>query len=158
MYAVCDEIRDSLATAMSAQLNKVFVGKLREPAINEMPIACIYGVQTDITSQGTVHDLWTQTVNIEVFISAYNYIDSTAEDSDKTLQVQKKLYDLMEEIDSNNVPKSTTVLGTLRRNITGSKFTFHNDYSIAYEDGLVDDKVFWKATLTCTVTSLNERS
>jgi len=149
VYDILSEIRDLFQTNIGSSINKYYVGKLKEIPVNYLPVMCVYGTSTSLLSRSTSRERFEHSVTIEVFTSPFNKV-STAEPSNNAMQAQKELYDIMEERTSG-VPKNTTVLGVLSRNINGTNFLFSDQYSIDYSDFDSDDRQYFKATITINV-------
>lgn len=157
MFNILDEIRDEMETALSTSFKKYYVGKVHEIPINYLPIFMIYGPGTLIEGLSTVQDKYRHAITIEILTSAYAKVN-IAEDSDSVLQAQKQIWDFMEKKDANNTPLATSIVGVLRGNILGSKFLFHDEYSIKYSSEKVENRVFYKGLLEIpSVVSFNAR-
>lgn len=160
MYEILDEIKGILATAMSSTaIVKYYVGKVHNPPINYLPVLMVYGTSTELLEKSTARDRYRHYISIEIITNAYNKIDAAAGvESDKVLDAQKEIYDLFEEVDASHTPKSTTVLGTLRRNIAGTDYLYNDDIVIEYEQENIEGTVYYRGTLRVTVDKFRNRS
>lgn len=152
MYYILDEIRDGLQSAIGASFKKYYVGRVREVPVNYLPVLMVYGVSTEMPRSTTGRDKYEHTIIVEILTSAFAKIN-TAEDADKIMQAQKQVWDLMEDRDANNVPKTTSVLGALRGILTGTRYLYQNAYVIEYEQETVDDRVYFRGRVTLKATS-----
>jgi len=158
MQVILEEIRDEMETAFTTTFKKYYTGRVHEVPVNYLPVLMVYGDATAIEGMSTVKDKYSHTVTIEILTSAFLKVKTT-EDADEIQQAQKQIYDLMEEKDASGVPLSTSIIGVLRRNILGSKYSFHNDYEIAYESEKVDNRMYYRGRLTIpAIVSFNARS
>jgi hypothetical protein len=142
------------------QYKKFYVGKVHKPPTNYLPILMVYGTTTDLTTKATNKDTYTFGLTIEIVTNAYQQIDATndVENNNKELQAQKEIWEKMEARDVNGIPEADSILGVLRRNITGSNFLFNNDISISYETENTSGTINYRGILTLSLTtSLNYR-
>lgn len=137
-----------------------YVGKPSQPPISDLPILSIYGISTTLLTRATNKDTFQFEIAIEAVFNAFQEINAeNGIEASSDLQAQKRLWQAMEERDVNGVPVASSVLGILRRNITGSKFLFNNEIVINYETENENNTVLYKATMTLSLTtSLNLRS
>ncbi len=162
MQLVLEEIQGLLATSMAATaVKKYYVGKVDSPPLNYLPTICVYGISTSLADDlGTQRDKYIYTIGIDIIMSGFETVNTAGVEADSILDAQKALVHLFEERSATGVPNAATVLGTLRRNISGSNFLFNNDASINYDfENMVNDTQYVKGTLTCSLTTqLTSRS
>lgn len=157
MFDVLDEIRDLMQTNIGSAIKQYYVGKLEEVPLNYLPLFSVYGENTSLLSRSTNRERFQHSIAIEVFTSPFAKV-ATAQDSDLILQAQKELYDIMEDRTSG-VPKSTSIIGVLSRNIKGTNFLFSDQYIIDYTDFKQADRQFFKAKLSVNLQrAYNDRS
>lgn len=122
------------------KFKKYFVGYVKNIPLNYLPILMVYPQNAEAGRRTTGTDQWQRNIIVEIVTNAYGKIN-IAEDSDQAMQAQKQLWDLIEEVDANNIFKSTTVLGILQRNLTGSRFLYHTvegwEYNTEETSGLL---------------------
>ena len=131
MYDILVEIKGYLAAALTTAFNKYYIGKVARPFLNEFPVLMIYGTATEQMTEliTTAQDRYKYHITIEAIINNFKYTSGTEPEANKILLAQKALYYLMEERDTNMIPKATTVLGTIRRKIQGTKYFFNSGFS-----------------------------
>lgn len=134
------------------RFKKYYVGYVKEPYNASLPCLMVYLSTSRLARQSTATDQWQNDVCIEIVTNAFGKIN-TQEDTDKVLRAQKQLWDLMQEVDSNNVLKTSSILGVLRRNIIGTKFKFHTDAVIEYPQESSSDRTYIRAKMTLRVMS-----
>ena len=140
------------------KFKRYYVGRIKNPPISYVPVLMVYGESTELGRSTTATDQYLHRVIIEIKTSAFSKVN-TSEDADNILQAQKQIWDLMEERDSSNIPKSSTILGVLRRNIVGTKFKFHNAYIIEYNEEIDGNTLYFSGKITLTaVTQFNQRT
>lgn len=134
-------------------------GRVEKPAMNMCPVLAVYGRRTSLGRQSTATDQFTHEIVVEIVTNAFAKIQ-TIEDADKVVRVQKQINDLMEERDSTtNIPKSTTVLGVLRRNLVGTKYKYNIIQDIEYEEETVGDTIYARGRMILnSVTQFNPRT
>mgnify|MGYP001559061062 CR=1 FL=1 len=158
MYEILDEIKGLLSAAMTTSITKYYVGKVHNPAINQLPILAIYGDNTTLIEKSTARDRYQHTIKIEILTNAYRKVNATGGvEADGVLDAQKQILDLFEEVDANHTPKTTTVLGVLRENIKGTDYLFNDDIVIQYETENVEGEVYYRGVLTFTVDQFRSR-
>lgn len=131
MYDVLDEIRDNLATDLTTKIKAYWVGQAIAQTFNETPFLCVYAQNATHEGMGTMKDKTEYSVIIDIFTSSFGEI-ATAENSDKTQQAQKELWQLVEERDTDGKPLDSTIVGSLRKRIKGTKYMFTGNISIEY--------------------------
>lgn len=147
-------------TVLVPKFKYYYVGKPNRPPISDLPILSVYGISTTLLTRATNKDTFQFEIAIEAIFNAFQEINAeNGIEATSDLQAQKKLWQAMEEKDSNGIPVASSVLGILRRNITGSKFLFNNEIVINYETENENNTVLYKAIMTLSLTtSLNLRS
>jgi len=159
MYIILDEIKSALETAMSATaIKKYYTGKVHNPPLNYFPVLMVYGNTTTLLEKSTARDRYRHEVVIELMTNVFAKVSSSGVEDDKVLDAQKQIMDLMEEVDASYTPKAATILGTLRRNITGTDYLFNDDIVIQYEQENVEGTVYYRGILTFTVDKFRNRS
>lgn len=137
-----------------------YVGKVHKPPINYLPVLMVYGNSTDLLTKATNKDTYTFNISIEIVTNAFQQIDAVndVEDNSKELQAQKEIWEKMEGRDINGIPKADSIVGVLRRNITGLNYLFNNEISISYETENTSGTINYRGILTLSLTtSLNYR-
>lgn len=161
MHDVELEIRDLLETNLGSLFKKYYTGRVATLPINYLPVLMVYGTTTELVNPlTTCKDRFHHTINVEIVTTAFGKVNQ-AEDPDDVQQAQKLLRVLMEDRESDGTPKSSTVLGQLRRNIEGTSYLFTDNYTIEYpEEPLkVENNTYYRATMTILVhREFNNRS
>lgn len=133
-------------------------GRVKNPPINYCPILSVYNTRSVQGRQSTATDQFQHAVVIEIITNAFAKIQ-TIEDADKVIRAQKQILDLMEERDSNNIPIATSVLGVIRRNLTGTKYLYTVVQEIEYEEETVGGTMYARGRMYLNaVTQFNARS
>lgn len=142
------------------KFKKYYVGKIDEKTTiphNHLPILMVYGETTDLVDgQTTSRDKYERRIVIQILTSSFGKVTSSEDNGD--LQAQKQIMDLMEELDGSAIPKSTTILGVLRRNIRLTYSLFNDKANIIYDDFKIDNRLYFRGTLKTTVTRFNDRT
>lgn len=122
--------------------------------MNDLPVLMIYGENTGLVSEqlSTGRDKFRYNLKVEVLLNNFQYTDQNF-DTSKILKAQRELKILMEEKDTNGTPRSSSILGVLRRNITGLEYLFNNDILIEYENENINDTIYIRAILTVAATT-----
>lgn len=142
------------------KFKKYYVGKIDDKTVipvNDLPLLSVYGETTDLVDVLTTsRDKWERRIVIQIFTSSFGQVTSAENSGD--LLAQKQIMDLMEELDQNATPKSTSIVGVLRRNIRLTYSLFNDNISINYDDYKLDKRMYFRGTLKTTVTKFNSRS
>jgi hypothetical protein len=153
MFATLDAIRDLLETNLTTTFKKYFVGYVKEVPVNYLPVLMVYAPDAVAGRRTTGTDQWQRNIVIEIITNAFGKVN-TAEDTDKVMQAQKQLWDLVEEVDTNNIFKATTILGVLQRNLTGTKFKYHSLEGWEFPtDEITSDKTYIRSRINLRVMS-----
>lgn len=143
------------------KFKKFYVGNIDELPHNYLPALMVYGSETILdTPRLTLQtDKYIHKIHVKILTSAYLKV-AEAEDVDFILQAQKQLKVLMEDRDTNGIPKATSILGVFRRNIRGTNYLYNNDIVIDYGEGKkVGDRLYYSATMDVSgVTQYTSRS
>lgn len=146
-------------TILFPKFNKFYVGNLNKPPMGDLPVLMVYGKSTEMPRSTTATDKYAFGIEIKIMTNAYAKV-ATAEDVDKVLRAQKEIWDLMEERDpTTGIPLSTSILGVLRRNITGTKYLYNNNIEIAYDERPVGNSIYYSGIMSLyAVTQFKLRS
>jgi hypothetical protein len=142
------------------KFKKYYVGKLPEKTVvpvNHLPILMVYGEETTLQDRITTgKDIYKRSIGIDILTSAFVHVSEAEDNGD--LQAQKQLWHLMEELDTNAIPKAYSILGVLRRNIRMTYSLFNNDISINYDQFQPGNVLYYRGRAKFSVTMHNLRS
>jgi len=167
MNALLEEIRTLLVAGMSTtDINKYYVGSVSTNRIPKahLPVICIYpdpGNSTVLVSDqlGLQRDKWQYNINIDVMVNVFEKVSSGGVEADFILDAQKAVRTFIEDRDVNGVPKATSVLGVLRRNIKGTNYLFNNNIVVSYNESNEDNKLMMIGQVQLSAfTQLTNRS
>jgi len=125
-----DNINDNLAPGADNRIKSFYQWEVALVPRSYLPALMVIGRSTRQAARGTAKDQVTYDVTIRVIADLVK--EFTEAGTSDIIKSQETLADLMEERDSNGLASATSVLGILRRNIRGTNYLFHNDYTITY--------------------------
>lgn len=150
MWDILDEIKTDLSTAIgSTTIKTYYTGEILLIPQSYLPALMVFGTETNIIPKSTAKDQTTHRITIRVVHSLVTKLDEAG--TGTTLQAHEDLVKIMEERNSSMVPLSTTVLGTLRRNISGTDYLFNNEIQIVYKTLQAGE--FWYVSADCNLTA-----
>ena len=152
MFDVLSEIRDLLESELGAEFKHYWVGKVHTVPINYLPLLMVYGETTElINPHTTCRDRTHHVIKIEIVTNGYGQVTND-NNITKIQKAQKEIWNKMEERDDSQTPKSTSILGILRRNMSGGKYLFIDNISIKYpiEPPKTEDKTYYRGIMTIT--------
>lgn len=149
MNEVLEEIRDLLESSMSSTaIVDYYVGSVSTNRIlkDQLPIICVYPNPSNSTvlvsdQLSLQRDKWQYNIYIDVMVNVFDKVSSGGVEADNILDAQKALRTLIEDRETDGTPKSTSVLGVLRRNIKGTNYLFNNDINVSYNSSNEDNKL-----------------
>lgn len=160
MQEILVELQGLLSAALTTQFKKYYVGYIKRPPQAYLPILFIYPISTELVSDklSTSKDRYSYTIGIGIIMNQYKYANVTAADeTDKIVKIQQAAWLAMEDRTSG-VPIAASILGVIRRNIRGTNFLFSQNVKIDYDEMIVGESAYYKATMTLTfVTDLSTR-
>src|SRR3990167_2753058 len=136
MNLVLKEIRDLLQTNLTTSFKRYYVGKIKTPPESYLPILMVHGISTSqiAANSTTSKDHYKYKVEISIIENVYNYVTTNGVESDLVLKTQQAVRNKLEERETTGVPKATSILGVLRRNIPGTNYRFNHNIEISYEE------------------------
>jgi hypothetical protein len=141
-------------TITSPFFKHYYVGDINDnTAINELPVLCVIGNQTQIQQKSTVTDRWKYDVLIEAYTNPWKNV-SQYELADDILLSQKEIQEIFEKRGGNNAPLATTILGIVRKNIQGHNYLFNDDIVINYKRESLAGKIYFKAMMKLSFYSM----
>lgn len=133
MNLVLDEIKDLMENNInvgSTRINTFYQWEVALVPRSYLPALMVIGRSTRQEARGTAKDQVTYDITIRVITDLVK--EFTEAGTGDIIKAQETLANLMEERETTGVAKATSVLGILRRNIRGTSYLFHNDYTITY--------------------------
>jgi len=143
------EIRDLMETNLTTTFKKYYAGRVQFPPKQFLPVLMVYGTTTEVDTANltTSRDKYLYTIKIEIIENVYSYVNEAGINADKILNTQQAIKLKMEDR-TNGVPDSDTVLGVLRRNISGTNYLYMNNIRIDYEEESLAGSIYFKGILT----------
>lgn len=152
MDDIISEIKTALSTALTTSITTYYYGEVLLVPRSYLPALMVFGNETRLIAKSTSKDQTEHDITVRI---VYDIAPRLAEDgSGTTMKAHQDLVKIMEERDSNMVPLATTVLGTLRRNISGTDYLFNNDITIEYKT-LTSGEFFYIAA-DCRLTAVTD--
>jgi hypothetical protein len=147
MNEILDQLRTTFSTTFGSTFTTYFKGKLKLPALDDMPILTVYPVSTVQKHSGTLRDDVIFTIGVEIFVSLKQYFDNTNGQGTQ-LDTLDALIDLVEQRESDGDAEDDTILGILADNLTvGTKVLYTDNYRIDYDEYIVGNSTIGRATV-----------
>lgn len=139
MNEILDQLRSTFSTAFGSTFTTYFKGRLKIPALADLPILTVYPVRTVQQHSGTLRDKVIYTIGIEIWINLRLYFDNTAGQGTQ-LDTLDALIDFVEQR-TNGDADDDTIFGILADNLTvNSKVLYTDNYSVEYSDPVEREK------------------
>lgn len=150
MDDIISEIKSDLSTAIGSAIKTYYYGEVVLVPRSYLPALMIYGNSTTLVAKSTAKDQTVHEITIRVVYDIAPRFDEDG--TGVTMLAHQDLIKIMEERDANMIPKSTTVLGVLRRNISGTDYLFNNDIRINYKT--LQQGEFFYIAAECTISAV----
>lgn len=150
MFDILDELKTDLSAAIGSTIKTYYIGEVLLVPQSYLPALMVFGTETNLIAKSTAKDQTTHAITIRVVHSIVPKFDEAG--TGTTVSAHEDLVKIMEERNSSMVPLSTTVLGVLRRNISGTDYLFNNDIRIIYKTLQAGE--FWYVSADCQLTAV----
>lgn len=144
------EIRNLLATNMTTRCVAYYAGNLGLPARAQMPVCIVRRVATQMESRrSTTADYYRYSISVLIVTDIVKSLSTTALSSG-LIPSENTLANIIEERDTDNAPKTDTVLGVLTKqaNVRGTYYTYLTNIRVNYEPELDGQDLYVAAEVT----------
>lgn len=128
------------------KFKKYYAGWVEDPPVNYCPVLMVFGNSTTLGRKTTNRDQWIYNVTVRILTNPFTSVAET-DPTNNILQADKKCKLLMEDRDTNGVPKTTSVLGVVRDNILGTAYLYNDNAKITYNSRKINDKLYFEAIM-----------
>lgn len=137
MNQLLDQLRSTFSTTFGSTFRTYFKGKIQLPAVDDLPILCVYPISTNQSHSGTLRDKAVYTIGIEIQISVKQYLDNSVGQGTQ-LDTLDALIDLIEDRETDGDLKTGTVMGIINANLTITNQVLYTDnMRVEYEQYLL---------------------
>ena len=142
-----------------------FVGKIKDDIVqtNNLPFITVHGTQSSLFApRANIADRFEFNIEIAAYTNAFDFV-ANADLTNDILAAQQNLRQIMESRDpTTNKLLTSSILGLMTHNVAPSPyspgwktFLYHDSYKIQYDQGIIKNKIFYKAVLNlrCVTSS-----
>lgn len=157
MNDVIAEILAYLQAELGVRMKTYYLGEVEVTPKSYLPALMIIPNETNLIAKTTAEDQEEFDITIRVVTDLKTYLNEAG--TGTTIKQTLDHVNIMEERNSNMTLKSNTVLGALRKYITGSKYLFNNNARITYQVIQTGEWFYCRSEINLkAVTNLHQRN
>lgn len=158
MNDILSEIKTLLEAALGAKFKTYYIGPVKLPPKSYLPALIIQPLTTNVASKSTGEDIYTHNIRIMAVVDMADFFDEAG--TGTAIKSIQELINMMEERDAaTQIPKSDTILGTLRKdvNVRGTKYLFNDNVDMNYDYEFRGTFFYVRAQMDVTFTNITKR-
>lgn len=137
MNDLLTQLRSTFASAFTTTFALYFKGKVKTPALADLPLLTVFGISTEQKHSGTLRDEATFTIGVQIFVNIRTYFDNIAGQGAQ-LDTMDALMELVEGRTSGDADNAT-IFGILADNLTiGGQTLYTDGYKVDYDEYQAD--------------------